>query len=315
MLSLVLFNALRLCISAMPARTGYFIARKLTTFHYYSFPSRRAAVLSNVRHVLSNSPSPRLKKLGEKQIAKHIFRSFNEFLFEFFMIPQLNRSRIQEAFLFEGLENINSALTRRKGVIIATAHIGNWEMAGAALALLGYKLHVVAGVQFSNLLSEHVKDVKRRLNINVVSPEDGFRALFRALKDNEVVVLLVDGDVFANGLKLDFFSKPARIPSGAAALALKTNAAIVTAYAKREGQLRFRIHVDEPILPESTGNKTEDVGELSRHVLSRVESYVDENLEQWCIFREIWTSQHGEERATETQRNEEHAFCNSPTAS
>lgn len=180
------------------------------------------------------------------------------------------------------------------------------------MAFLGYKLHVVAGVQFSSLLSEHVKGVKRRLNMDVVSPEEGYRALFRALKDNEVVVLLVDGDVFANGLKLDFFSKPARIPSGAAALALKTNAAIVPGYVRREGPFRFRIHVDEPIFPESTGNKAEDVKELSTQVLSEVESYIEENLEQWCIFREIWASHHEEEKVSETQRIEEHAFCNPP---
>ena len=315
MVSLVLFNLLRLCISAMPARMGYFVARKLTAFHYYSFPSRRAAVLSNVRHVLTNSPSPRFKELGEKQIARLIFRSFNEFLFEFFKIPSFDKEGMERAFLFEGVKNVDSALARGNGVIIATAHIGNWEMGGAALALLGYKLHIVAGIQFSGSLSEHVKDVKRRLNIDVVSPEEGYRTLFRALKDNELVVLLVDGDVFANGLELDFFSRPARIPSGAATLALKTGAAIVPGYVKREGPLHFRLRLDEPVLPVSTGNKARDVEELSRKVLSRVESYIEENLDQWCIFRDIWTPQAKRETVSEAQGTEEHASDNSPTGS
>ncbi|MCX5800958.1 MAG: lysophospholipid acyltransferase family protein [Candidatus Eisenbacteria bacterium] len=315
MVSLVLFNVLGLCISAMPARLGYFVARNLTAFHYYLFPSRRAAVLSNVRHVLANSPSPRFRVLTENQIARLIFRSFNEFLFEFFKIPVLNRQRIERAFSFEGLQNLDSALSKGNGVIIASAHIGNWEMGGAALALLGYKLHVVAAIQFSSSLSEHVKDVKRRLNINVVSPEEGYRALFRALKDNEVVVLLVDGDVFANGLKLDFFSEPARISSGAAALALKTNAAIVSGYVKREGPLRFRMSVGEPILPVSTGNKAEDIEKLFRQVLSRVESYIEENLDQWCIFRGVWTDEVKRGTLSEAQRTEEHAYYDSPSGS
>jgi KDO2-lipid IV(A) lauroyltransferase len=315
MVSLVLFNALRLCISAMPARMGYFLARKLTAFHYYSFPSRRAAVLSNVRHILTNSPPPRFKELRDEQIAKLIFGSFNEFLFEFFKIPLFDRQRMERAFSFEGLENLDSALAKGNGVIIATAHIGNWEMGGAALALLGYKLHVVAGVQFSNSLSEHVKDVKRRLNMDVVSPVEGYRALFRALRDNEVVVLLVDGDVFANGLKLDFFSKPARVPSGAAALALKTKAAVVLGYAKREGPLHFRLHIDEPVFPVSTGNKAEDVEKLSRQILRTVESYIEENLDQWCIFRDIWAPQSKQGTVSEAQRAEEHAFYNSLTRS
>jgi KDO2-lipid IV(A) lauroyltransferase len=315
MVSLVLFNVLKLCISAMPARMGYFLARKLTIFHYYSFPSRRAAVLSNVHHVLTNSPAPRFKELKEEQIAKLVFGSFNEFLFEFFKIPLLDRQKVERAFSFEGLQNLESALARGNGAIVVTAHIGNWEMGGAALAVLGYKLHVVAGIQFSNSLSEHVKDVKRKLNIDVVSPEEGYRALFRALKDNELVVLLVDGDVYANGLKLDFFSKPARVPSGAAALALKTRAAIVPGYVKREGPLHFRMHVGEPVFPVQTGNKAEDVEKLSRQILSRVESYIEENLDQWCIFRDIWAPQSKQETVSEAQRAEDHAFEDSPTRS
>jgi KDO2-lipid IV(A) lauroyltransferase len=315
MVSLVLFNVLRRCISAVPARMGYFLARKLTIFHYYSFPSRRAAVLSNVRHILTNSPAPKFRELREDQIAKLIFGSFNEFLFEFFKIPQLDRQKMERVLSFDGLQNLESALAKGNGVIIATAHIGNWEMGGAALALLGYKLHVVAGIQFSKLLSEHVKDVKRKLNIDVVSPEEGYRALFRALKDNEVVVLLVDGDVFVNGLKLNFFSKPARVPSGAAALALKTKAAIVPGYIQREGPFHFRMCIDEPVFSVSTGNKAEDIEKLSRQVLSRVESYIEENLDQWCIFRDIWAPQSKQRTASEAQRTEEHAFYNSPTRS
>jgi KDO2-lipid IV(A) lauroyltransferase len=315
MVSLLLFNVLKRCISAMPARMGYFLARKLTAFHYYLFPSRRAAVLSNVRHILTNSPAPRFKELKEEQIAKLIFGSFNEFVFEFFKIPQLDRQKVERAFSFEGLQNLESALARGNGVIVAAAHIGNWEMGGAALALLGYRLHVVAGIQFSSWLSEHVKDVKRKLNIDVVSPEEGYRALFRALKDNEVVVLLVDGDVYVNGLKLDFFSKPARVPSGAAALALKTRAAIVPGYVKREGPLHFRMHVGEPVFPVPTGNKAEDVEKLSRQILSRVESYIEENLDQWCIFRDIWAPESKQETVSKAQRTEDHAFDNSPTGS
>ena len=253
--------------------------------------------------------------MTEEEIARRIFKNFNEFLFEFFKIPVLDKDKMAGYFSFEGMENLNAALARGRGVILASAHVGNWEMAGAALALLGYKLHVVAGIQFSRALSEHVKDVKRKLNIEMVSPEEGYRALFRALNNNEIVVLLVDGDVFANGLKMNFFSKPARIPSGAAALALKTQASIVTGFVKREGRLRFKMHFDAPITPHSTGNKADDVERLSRTVLSRVESYIEDNLDQWSIFRDIWAPDTGSESTSSLRRAEEHALDSSITAS
>lgn len=274
----------------MPAGVGYFLARALVPLHFYFLPSRRAAVMSNVRQILSNSPAPKFRQLGEKKTAWLIFRSFNEFLFEFFKIPLLDKERIRDSVSFQGLENLDSALSRGKGAVIATAHIGNWEFGGAALALMGYRLHVVAGIQFNEWFSEHVKDIKRRLNIDVVSPEEGYRALFRALHNNEVVVLLVDGDVYVNGLSLELFSKPAKIPVGAATLSLRTMAPVVTGYMKREGPLRFRMVIDEPIIPEPLGDKTKDTARMTEEIMSRVEDYIEENLDQWCIFRQVWPS-------------------------
>ncbi|MBN1504509.1 MAG: hypothetical protein JW952_05575, partial [Candidatus Eisenbacteria bacterium] len=267
---------------------GYLLARALAPVHYYCFPSRRAAVLSNVRHILNNSASPRFRELGEKNTAMLICRSFNEFLYEFFKIPGLDKERISQSVRFEGRDNLDSALSGGKGAILATAHIGNWELAGAALALLGYKLHVVAGVQFSRSLSEHVKEMKRRMDISVVSPEEGYRALFRALHENECVVLLVDGDVFMEGLSMDLFSKPARVPSGAASLSLRTMAPVVPGYIKREGRFRFQVCFDKPIFPNPSGDKTKDVERMTEQVMSRVESYIEQNLDQWCIFRNVW---------------------------
>jgi KDO2-lipid IV(A) lauroyltransferase len=288
MFSLFLFNVVRRSVSAIPPGLGYFLARALAPFHYYCFPSRRAAVLSNVHHVLNNSPSQRFKEIGERNTAMLIFRSFNEFLYEFFKIPSLDRRKIEQSVTFEGLENLNAALSEGRGAVIATAHIGNWEFGGAALALMGYKLHVVAGVQFNGWFSEHVKDMKRRLDIGVVSPEEGYRALFRALRDNECVVLLVDGDVFVEGLNMELFSKPARIPSGAAALSLRTKAPVVPGYITREGPFSFKLRMDKPILPDPGTDKARDVERLTEEIMSRVEGYIEQNLDQWCIFRNVW---------------------------
>jgi KDO2-lipid IV(A) lauroyltransferase len=290
MLSLFVFNFLRRTASAVPTGVGYFLARALVPVHYYCFPSRRASVISNVRHILGNSASPKFKELGEKRTAQLIFRSYNSFLFEFFKISQFDASKIEDTVVFEGLENLDDALAGGKGVVIATAHIGNWELGGAALATLGYKLNVVAATQFNESFSEHVKDIKRRLNMKVISPEAGYRALFRALRDNEIVVLLADGDVYVNGLSLELFSKPAKVPVGAATLSLKTEAPVITAYIKREGPLRFRLVIDKPIVPNPQGDKEKDTAKLTGEIMSRLEGYIEENLDQWCIFRDIWPS-------------------------
>jgi KDO2-lipid IV(A) lauroyltransferase len=155
-------------------------------------------------------------------------------------------------------------------VVITCTHIGNWELAAVVLAQWGYALHAVAGVQLSRWLTPAVRETKSELAIHTVAPEDGFRSLIRALEHNDLVALMVDGDIFSHGVRLDLFGREVAFPSGPGMLAQRTGALILCGYCERVGPGRFRIVMEPPLDPAGVrrhGVATAAVAEISeRHI-------------------------------------------------
>ena len=131
-----------------------------------------------------------------------MMRSYNRMMFEFFRLPHLSpRGAAGVSVEVDGREHLEQAVARGRGVILASSHIGNWELAAVMLAQWGYTLHAVAGVQLTRWLSAAVRETKTELSIHTVSPEDGFRRLLRALEHNDLVALMVDGDIYQHGVE------------------------------------------------------------------------------------------------------------------
>ena len=180
----------------------------------------------------------------------------------------------------EGRNVLDEALAGG-GAILATAHVGDWERAARHLASLGYRLHVVAGVQMNSLLTGALKSAKETRRIEVVGPGDSWRRLFRALAGGGVVALLLDGDVFSGGDEIGFFGRPVRVPAGAARLARATGRPIIVGWTRREETGGLSIHLER-----LAGGG--DDAEINRRLFGRLEEIIRSNVDQWCIFRDFF---------------------------
>jgi KDO2-lipid IV(A) lauroyltransferase len=183
-----------------------------------------------------------------------------------------------------GREHLEQAVSRGRGVILASTHIGNWELGAVVLAHWGYTVHAVAGAQMGRWLAPAVRETKSELAIHTVSPEDGFRKLLRALEHNDLVALVVDGDIYSHGVPVEFFGRETRFPAGPGVLAQRTGALIICGYCERLGRGRFRI-VMEPALDPASFPHT---AALNAEVAAISERQIREHLDQWCIFRPMW---------------------------
>jgi KDO2-lipid IV(A) lauroyltransferase len=213
-----------------------------------------------------------------------MMRSYNRMFFEFFRLPHMTRDELMRAVEVQGREHIEQAVARGRGVIITCCHVGNWELAAVIVAHWGYPLHAVAGVQFNRWLTPAVREAKTELAIHTISPEDGFRGLLRALEHNELVALMVDGDVFRHGVAVEFFGREMRFPAGPGVLAQRTGALVVCGLCERVSPGRFRI-VIEPALDPA---RFETTAALNAAVAAITERHIRERLDQWCIFRPLW---------------------------
>jgi KDO2-lipid IV(A) lauroyltransferase len=294
-MSRLVYGWLTALIAGMPVWLGYLIADAATELHYRFFPARRHAALANLAVIL-----PRASRRDRSRIARRMMRSYNRMMFEFFRLPHLSREELLANVEIVGREHLEQAMARGRGVVLASSHLGNWELGAVMIAQLGYTPHAVAGVQLGRWLTGAVRETKSELSIVTVSPEDGFRKLLRALEHNDPVALVVDGDIYQHGVEVEFFGRTYNFPAGPGVLAQRTGALVICGYCERLGRAKFRITMEKPLDPADFPS----VAALNQAVASTVEGHIRSHLDQWCIFRPIWepAAQPAEEAAAEARR-------------
>ena len=278
-MSRIVYGWLTALISGMPSWLGYFLADLLAEVHFRFFPARRHAALANLAVMM-----PRAGRRDRVRLARRMMRSYNRMMYEFFRLPHVGREELLSSVEVVGRENLEAAFARGRGVVIATSHIGNWELAGVMVAQWGYTLHAVAGVQLGRWLSGAVRETKSELSIVTVSPEDGYRKLLRALEHNDPVALVVDGDVYQQGVEVEFFGRPYSFPAGPGVLAQRTGAQVICGYCERVSPGRFRIVIEKPLDPAAFPS----TAALNQAVAATIEQHIRSHLDQWCIFRPMW---------------------------
>jgi KDO2-lipid IV(A) lauroyltransferase len=288
-MSRLLYGWLTSLTASLPLWLGYGLADILAEFHYRLFPSRRHAALANLATIL-----PRSSRKDRARIVRSMMRSYNRMLFEFFRLPHMDRDELLGRVDVEGREHLEQAVERGHGVVICCTHLGNWELAAVVLAHWGYTLHAVAGVQLNRWLSPAVRETKTELAIHTVSFEDGFRKLLRALERGELVALMVDGDVYRHGTRVELFGRETRFPAGPGVLAQRTGARVICGFCERIGHGRFRIMIEPALDPASFP----DNDSLHAAVAATAERHIRQHLDQWCIFRPLWEGTPAEEPAT-----------------
>lgn len=278
-MSRLIYGWLTAVMAGLPPWFGYLLADSLTEVHFRLFPARRHAALANLAVIM-----PRATRNERVRIARTMMKNYNRMMFEFFRLPHLSREDLLQGIEVTGREHLEQAVARGRGVVITCTHVGNWELAAVVLAHWGYVLHAVAGVQLSRWLTPAVRESRSELAIHTIAPEDGFRKLLRALEHNDLVALMVDGDIFSHGVSVDLFGRELSFPSGPGVLAQRTGALILCGYCQRLGPGRFRIVMEPPLDPATFP----DTASLIAAVARTSERHIREHLDQWCIFRPLW---------------------------
>jgi KDO2-lipid IV(A) lauroyltransferase len=188
-------------------------------------------------------------------------------------------------------ENLQKGLDAGKGVIVATAHFGSWDMAGA-LAAQRFSMSAVAEIigdpQLNRLLQGH----RQGLGVKIIPMEGSARRILRALQENTLVAIVVDRPMTREtGVEISFFGHKTYVQGGPAALALKSGAAIVPGYVWYEEKGRFGVRAFEPIFPrpvQGAEARTLEIARLTQAIYTAQEEIIRANPTQWYMFRPFW---------------------------
>ncbi len=242
-------------------------------------PRLRRVAMRNLAMALPNLPVTR-----HSQITDGVFESIGRLLVAFSRFPAISRSTVNQWIRYEGFEHFTAARNLGKGVLFATAHLGNWELSAFAHALLAEPMHVVVRPLDNPLIDRFVEQRRAASGNTLIDKRDFARPILKALHANEAVGVLVDQNAsLDSGVFVPFFGIPACVNPGFAKLAAHSGAAVIPGFAlwskaERGYVLRFYPEV------EMTGDAARDT-EAIQHAL---ESAISEYPDQWLWIHRRW---------------------------
>jgi lauroyl/myristoyl acyltransferase len=283
MFNYFLYKLAQLLALHLPLKLGYKIAIFISDLHYIFAYRDRRQVSGNLRAIFPDKSDAQIR-----DIQIEIFRNFAKYLVDFFRFSKLDAQYIKRNIKLENVDYLDMALSRGKGVIALSAHLGNWELGAAVLALLGYHFWAVALVHKCKKINDFFNFQRERKGVGVIPLGKAVRQCLELLRKNEVVALVGDRDFSERGMVVDFFNKPTFFPPGAAAFYLKTGAPIVPVFMLRNKDDTFTLKVERPIEYCPCGEKNKDMLELMNRYKQIIEDYIRRYPCQWYMFRRFW---------------------------
>ncbi|HUS16527.1 MAG TPA: lysophospholipid acyltransferase family protein [Chloroflexia bacterium] len=283
------FQILSRLSGIIPLRITYALAVLVGDIIYYFWHEHSQNAVSNMGRVLGPGASER----AIRRAARYSFRNYCKTLADFIRFPYTSAREINRRVANpHGLEVLDQARLEGKGVLAVTAHMGNWDFAGAFISRRGVPIYSLADKFDPPELDELVTRTRLRNGVHIIKMEaTAMRTLFEALRRNEAVMLLVDRPMPGEGIPVQFFGETAWLPSGPAAIALKTGAPIITGYCMRlEGDMQFTGGIEPPIAYKHllTGNKQVDTQIISQCIATALEGLIRRAPDQWYMFRPMW---------------------------
>jgi len=245
---------------------------------YAALPRRR--IFRNLTAAFGETYSPATRKGLAKGVQEHFAKNLTDC---FLQLADPGHARA--TITVEGLERLDAALGRGKGVIALGAHIGNFVLVGTRLGSEGYPFSTLFRLPSDNRIKDtiarHLSSVIYHQRIIPSQPRRiAVRRVLQALKQNEIVFIL--GDNLKRG-KVDTFFFGQRVPSprGPVSLALRSGAALVPMYMIRNYQGELHLVIEPGVLLIRNGNIYEDVSANTRRIVEYLEKLIARYPDQW----------------------------------
>jgi phosphatidylinositol dimannoside acyltransferase len=271
----------------LPERLSYGAARFFGDVSF-RISKKRGQVARNLSRITGKDPeSDEVQKL-----VRESYRSYARYWLETFSLVREDRQFFLDRFQSPTKDNLFGIPKDGKGAIIAVAHLGNWDAAGAWVGANGFSLVTVAEVLKPRRMFDFFVDHRARLGMTIYPAEKGVTGrLIEAVKNGAIVAVLADRDLKGTGPEVTFFGEPANFPRGAAQIAIETG--IAPAFAGiygvtlPDGKRGWHAEISERIeLPKTTGE--EAIQELTQRIAIEIERAIAKRPEEWHVFQPFW---------------------------
>jgi len=233
---------------------------------------------------------PEMEPAEKDRIVRGCFDNLGRLLGEFSQLSSVTPDELRQIVECTGIEHLQAAEAKGRGVILFTGHLGAWELSSFALSAFGHPLSFMVRRLDNDLIEEMIDNVRKRFGNRTFDKNAVSRQALRQLNEGGTLGMLPDVNMLAReGVFVDFFGTPASTTSMLAKLALRTGAAVVPVFVPWDNERqRFVLQVEPPLKVELTGNEEEDVLRLTASFMASIENVVRRYPEQWLWIHKRW---------------------------
>lgn len=280
----ILFIFLSLLCRAIGLNASRKFSAALAFFFYNFIPIRKKVVLNNLINAF-----PDLSEKEIKRIAYGSYKSFTLTLVEILYLPWMTKEQIISSVKFENLNLILKKEKENNGVILLSAHFGNWEYCAISGGIqTGRKFSVVVKPQRNTIVDEWMNKARTKWNNDVVPLGISIRNIVSVLHKKGIVAMVADQRGPEESIKLEFFGRKTSVHTGPAVLALKMNSPIIYGITVRQPDNSYKAVIDEISQENLPDNFDDKVKVLTDRMLKYLEEKIRQNPEQWFWMHNRW---------------------------
>jgi lauroyl/myristoyl acyltransferase len=280
------------CAKWTPRPVRHVLGSTIGAASYLAWHSKRLVTQQNMAQV-TNHPmhDPRVRRLAYAS-----WYNYGRYAADFIHFSHLDMKQVEHNIHDLSADGVSwqellaQALQPGRGVVITTAHFGNWDVAGALIARY-IPLSAVAETFSDPRLNTLLQSQRKEKGINVIPMEGSARRILRVLHQKEAVAIVADRPVAADeGVPITFFGRATYVPAGPAALALKSGASLLPGFVWYGPRNQWYLRAFSPIFPQdhATGDQKRDITTLTQRTYDALEEMVRKWPTQWYMFRPFW---------------------------
>jgi KDO2-lipid IV(A) lauroyltransferase len=251
---------------------------------------RRRTVVRNLEFA-----QPHLSRAEIRSLTRCIFQHLGITLLEISQMRFFSREDVLSRVRVVGAEHFRDAMSGPGGVVLISAHLGNWEMAlQVAACYLPVPVVTVAKPMRFKPLDRWLTNLRTRLGARVIFKEGAFAEMAKTVRNRGVLILLVDMSRRRDGVDVNFFGHKATATPGAALVALRCNSPVIPGFCYRgaDGRLTARFYPAVPM--QRTGDLRSDLVVNTQLMTDVVEEAIREHIDQWFWYHRRWKKHYPE---------------------
>jgi Kdo2-lipid IVA lauroyltransferase/acyltransferase len=241
---------------------------------------RRRVSLENCQCALALPPAE------TRRVVRQAYNHLCQGALEFLQLARLTPEAAQDLLGPAGIARLKALLAQGRGLLVLTAHLGNWDLLACAAALAGLKVNAVTRQIKTTWINRYWMRQRQHCGVRLLPAQGSARQAFAALRRNEIVALVLDQHD-PSGVAVPFFNRPAATGLSLARLAHLSGAPVVPVFLLRQGQ-GYILQVLDPLPLVNTGHRRLDHQTNTARFSLTLESVIRGYPSQWLWLHRRW---------------------------